>query len=124
MAGGGVQPGEGGGQVVQRAGVLQLVAAAQVCHNTMADLAGIVAVALHDVHVLVDPTALPHFLHPYVHFPNTLRPVPRQRADIHHPWLISFPNNGPPQRTRRRTTTSASPSQNTPSRTRRAVPTT
>src|SRR5947208_11719466 len=91
MAGGGVQPGEGGGQVVQRAGVLQLVAAAQVCHNTMADLAGIVAVALHDVHVLVDPTALPHFLHSYVHFPNTLRPVPTQRADIHHPWLISFP---------------------------------
>ena len=69
-----VQPGESGGQVVQGTGVLEPVPAAQVCHNTMADLALFVAVALHDVHVLVHPAGLADLLETHEHFPNIIAP--------------------------------------------------
>ncbi len=101
-----IQTGERGSQIVERPRVLQLVPAAQICHNTMADLAVLVAVALHDVHVLVEPPALPHLLHTHIHFPNIIR---LQRCNG---WIItsqaeqSFPNTtGTPQLGQRTTTT-------------------
>ena len=96
-----VQPGERGGQVVQRAGVLQAVPAAQVCHNTMADLAVVVPVALHDVHVLVHAAALTHLLQSHIHFPNTLGASAVRLVDPRHPSVASsFPNNIGPKRVR------------------------
>ncbi len=118
-----VQAGERGGQVVQRAGVLQPVAAAQVCHNTVTDLADLVAVALHDVHVLVDPAAPTNLLNPYIHFPNTLRHIPPQPADPTICGLESFPNSRRLPRTQRLAATNDSPSTNTPGRTHRAAAT-
>ena len=79
----GVQPGERPGQVVEGSRVLQPIPATEVCHNTVAYLAGLVTVALHDVDVLIDVPGLPDFLDPYEHFPNTL---PHQLHGCKYVW--------------------------------------
>jgi hypothetical protein len=48
-----VEAGEGGGQIVQRAPLLELVSAAEVCHNTVANLPVGVPKALDEVNVLI-----------------------------------------------------------------------
>lgn len=71
-----VEPGEGARQVVQRARRLEPVAPAQVRHHPVAHLALVVPEALHDVHVLVYPAALPDPLEAHIHFPYRIgRPL-------------------------------------------------
>ncbi len=65
-----VQAGEGPRQALQRPGAFEPVAPAEVCHNTVADLARLVAVALDQMHVLIAVPVLTDPLHAHVHFPQ------------------------------------------------------
>lgn len=61
-----VEPGEGARPAIELARRLELVEAAERCHNTLTDLA-VLSMALHQLHVLVHLAPSPDALHSRVH---------------------------------------------------------
>jgi hypothetical protein len=94
-----IQAREPGRQIIERAGRLEAIAAAKLCHNTMPHFTAGVAEALDEVNVFVRAISLADLLEAHKHFPNsirvwsiTLQVVPASRVPMQH--LTAFPNKG------------------------------